>query len=206
MKAGTSSIVGPSGPKPNGDVVYHTALYDHEVFRYRAGATEQLTSTADSLLNTFAVTDGINVVFTRGNSLSLGTAARHRAVLRRADGVEVELAGPRAQQPNYAVENGWAVFDLFDVGGVAQLYVRAPDGTITQATHATSSARIVALGPNGELAYESGGRRYVVVAPYTGTPVDIGSAWKHTYDEGRMEWRGGSLYAFLGRSAFVVSY
>jgi hypothetical protein len=189
-------------PAPNGDVVYATYLYDHEIVRYRGGTSQTLTASPDSLWNYAPVTDGINVVFTRGNPPAYGTQQRHRIILIRPDGVEEELAGPRAQQPQYAVENGWTAFDLYDAATRRQIWVRRPDGTITQATNAANGASIVALGPNGELVYDSGGLRYVLVAPYTGTPVHVGAAWF----EGWVRFRGGALYTVLGRSAFQINY
>jgi hypothetical protein len=205
LAAGTTVELGTEAqgadPAPNGDVVYHTYLYDHEVVRYRGGTSQTLTASPDSLWNFLPVTDGTNVVFTRGNPPA-GGLARHRVILIRPDGTEEELAGARAQQPQYAVENGWTAFDLFDVSARRQIWVRSPGGTVQQATDAANGASLVALGPSGELVYDSGGRRYVRVAPYTGTPVDVGAAWF----EGWVRFRGGALYTVLGRSAFQISY
>jgi len=159
----------------NGDVAYlEYNGYRQNAFRYRAGASELLTPGADAAA-AFAppVTDGINVVFA---TISFSPATLYRTLLLRPDGVEMELAGPKAQSPAFAAENGWVAYDLYDAAAVAQVWVRAPDGTTRQATRATAPAYRVALGPNGELAYESGGRRHVVVPPYTGAPVDIGAA------------------------------
>jgi hypothetical protein len=201
LAAGTTVLFSGDSQAPdvaaNGDVVYGTVHFTNHIFRYRGGATEQLTN-EDSVYSYGPVTDGINVAFTRQTKAS----PLYQVILIAADGSRVELVGRRPQLPQYAVENGWAAYDLYDASAVAQIWVRAPDGTIRQATHASSRATIVALGPNGELVYDDGWRRYVVLAPYTGTPVDIGNARR----EGWVRWRDGGLYVTLGRSAFQVSY
>jgi hypothetical protein len=201
LAAGTTVLFGSDSQAPdvaaNGDVVYGTVHFTNHIFRYRGGATEQLTN-EDSVYSYGPVTDGINVAFTRQSKVS----PLYQVILIAPDGSRVELVGRRPQLPQYAVENGWAAYDLYDASAIAQIWVRAPDGTIRQATHASSRATIVALGPNGELVYDDGWRRYVVLAPYTGTPVDIGNARR----EGWVRWRDGGLYVTLGRSAFQVSY
>jgi hypothetical protein len=202
---------------PNGDAVWSNDQ-SHEVFRYRAGTTTQLTND-DPLWNGGPVTDGVNVVFARGepccgsyNPYETVQKAYGAIVLYDGTGETVlgadSVGGYGPPHVGYEVNNGWTAYRKRDtpLAAVAQLWVRRPDGATVQATHAASTPSIAALGPNGELAYETGGRRYVIVAPYTGAPVDVGSAWTTTLAENRLEWRGGSLYAFLGRSAFLVSY
>jgi|GEM_PF-3393223 len=202
---------------PNGDAVWSNDE-SHEVFRYRAGTTTQLTND-DPLWNGGPVTDGVNVVFGRGEPCCRPQDPFHPAppqygavVLLDGTGETVlsadSLGGPGPPHVGYEVNNGWTAYRKRDTpsAAVAQLWVRRPDGSTVQATHAASTPWIAALGPNGELAYETGGRRYVIVAPYTGAPVDVGSAWLTALAENRLEWRGSSLYAFLGRSAFLVSY
>lgn len=202
---------------PNGDAVWSSDL-SHEVMRYRAGTTTQLTDN-DPLWNGGPVTDGVNVVFGRGEPCCRPYAPNWPVppqygaiVLVDGTGETVlsadSLGSHGPPHVGYEVNNGWTAYRKRDTpfAAVAQLWVRRPDGGTVQATHAASTPGIAALGPNGELAYETGGRRYVIVAPYTGAPVDIGAAWFTILPENRLLWRGGSLYAFLGRSAFLVSY
>jgi hypothetical protein len=186
---------------PNGDVVWNTTQSGYDIWRYRGGASQHLTD-EDTAMSFGAVTDGIDVVFTRQSETGPFNSSLRQLILIAPDGSRVELAGKRAQYPVYAVNDGWTAFDLYDVAGIQQIWTRAPDGTLRQATHASYNATIAALGPNGELAYNSGGKRYVIVAPYTAAPVDIGAAWF----EGGLRFRDGGLYQVLGRSAFQVSY
>jgi hypothetical protein len=188
---------------PNGDVVYTSAPYEYDIYRYRDGVITQISDPADSLMNIMPVTDGINVVWLRTNSFSNGTGQRASIVMAGPAGT-VELAGPRAYgDQQYAAQNGWVAFTLVDAGARAQVWTRSPSGELRQATFRSASSSIRALGPNGELAFGSGGRFYVVLAPYTGAPVDIGGD-AFGFGEGRVEWRNGELIRFLGRSAFRV--
>jgi hypothetical protein len=193
---------------PNGDAAWWTnETYD--VFRYHAGTVTQLTNDDQQFRwNVNPLTDGVNVVYVK-REVCCQTYQPAAIVLHDGTGETVLSADwPGVPEPHrdYEVNNGWTAYVLRDAAAVGQLWVRRPDGSLVQATHAASTATVASLGPNGELVYESGGRRYVLLAPYTGTAVEIGNAWLSEYGEGWMLWRGGSLYQVLGRSAFLISY
>ncbi|HEX2077123.1 MAG TPA: Ig-like domain-containing protein [Longimicrobium sp.] len=187
----------------NGDVAFWNSSYD--IVRYRNGVLTPLTSDDDAVTwNVFPETDGTNVVFR--SSTPCCTNQVYAIEMIAADGSRVSLtpASSREVYPrtDYAANGGWVAYTLPGAGGIVQVWTRSPDGTLRQATQLGTASSIRALGPNGELAFASNGRLYVALPPYTSAAVDVGAAGNPV----RLEWRGSDLFAFLGRSAFRVSY
>jgi hypothetical protein len=188
----------------NGDVVFQNPSFD--IMRYRGGVLARLTAESSTVANENPLTDGINVVFTQRASCC--TEQGGNTVMITAAGEEV-IMGPYSRFPpppdakyDYEANGGWAGFTQRDGSGVEQVWMRSPDGVTLQATRTQwYPAGIVAIGTNGELAYYFNGLVYVTMPPYTATAKVVSGRYYH-----RMEWRGGQLVAFLGRSAFTISY
>jgi hypothetical protein len=188
----------------NGDVVFQSTSFD--IMRYRGGVLARLTAESSTVANENPLTDGINVVFTQRASCC--TEQGGNTVMITAAGDEV-IMGPYSRFPpppqagnDYDANGGWAGFTQRDGSGVEQVWMRSPEGAVLQATRTQwYPASIVAIGTNGELVYFFNGRAYLTMPPYTATATVVAGPNYH-----RMEWRGGQLVAFLGRSAFTISY
>ncbi|HEV3050424.1 MAG TPA: hypothetical protein VGX50_08960, partial [Longimicrobium sp.] len=207
LALGTMQLVGRANDQhvaANGDVVYSSE--DWDILRYRGGVTTRLTPVSD-LRNAYPVTDGINVVFLR-TPIFINTNGA-QIILITPTGAEVVLAPsnflqtPMVPGQDYAVNGGWTAFTRVVNNSVKQVWVRSPSSVLYQITDGTATRLVRSLGPNGELVYSgTTGRMYLVLPPYTAAPVDVG-AW---YPGTVFEWRNGQLVAFLGRSAFTISY
>ncbi|HEX8692236.1 MAG TPA: Ig-like domain-containing protein [Longimicrobium sp.] len=181
----------------NGDVVYGTSP-GYEIFRFRNGTSTQLTRDDDAVLwNVSPVTDGINVLYNKRTPCC--TAQTSQVALFGASG-EVLLTPRTASVVDYQANGGWAAYLEPGPTGVPQVWLRSPAGAETQVTTAGSASRLQLLGPNGELVFTTGNRRYAALPGRA--PVDIGLAWGE-YTQ-RVFWVNGELYAVLGRSAFRI--
>ena len=83
-------------------------------------------------------------------------------------------------------------------GGVAQVRVRAPDGTDRQATSGATDSEIRCLHWDGTLLYANGGSLYAIRSPYTGTPTRLGRDW--------FRIPSNCSYLLLGNSALAPHY
>jgi hypothetical protein len=182
----TQSVNNGNEVAPNGDVAY-TRSTDYDIVWWRGAAIGGLqVAPAQEPL-----TDGTQVMFVRGSSIWL----------YRTGDVEVlaTLALPLAAHLHYEVNNGWAAWVTTGAGNSLEVWTLDPTGTRRRASSGGSST-IRALGPQGQVVFATGGRRYLVEAPYTSAPLDIGG------DIGTLRFEGDELYVFVGRSAFRVNY
>lgn len=183
LMAGTNVTVSATGTAytgdvaANGDVVYRG--FSGQVFRYREGVNTPLTD------GTYPRTDGINVIYRKSDN---------RIAVYGTSG-EVILTSPRSAEPSpgtdYQANNGWVAFTKLDTGGVLQVWTRSPSGEERQATDFSTSSQIEALGPNGEVAFASGGRRWLTVPNYHLPPANISST------RGWSFWQEGQLFVVI---------
>lgn len=198
----TSTIAASSGSDnvslaENGDLAFvNTAL---RTMWLHGGTLTQLTSDPDSVGNLLPVTDGVNVLWERGNAAKYFEGGPF-AVNAWRGGSESQVAAPHLS-PSYAANNGWLAFTRLDAQGV-QIWTMAPDGTTRQATSGTGNKKLIALGPAGEVVYELSSRRLAIRAPYTGTAANFAKKW----DTSPVRFRGTELQMLLGRSAFSVTF
>lgn len=187
----------------NGDVVWRGG--DGDVWRAHAGAGPvKIASVANLTTNAaWPVTDGVNVAY-----LVVPAGAPQQLRLYTAAGATVDLGevapfgAAYLAHAAYETRGGWTAFLRPDPGALRQVWTRSPAGELRQATFVGNSARIVELGPNGEVIFASGGSVYAVRAPYTAPPVRLFSDSPDYF----VHWYGGQLLLFLGRTAFTVSY
>jgi len=165
---------------PNGDLLYGAA---GALYRYRAGTTTGITDNSGGQ----AKTDGNLIVF-RYYTPQIGLY----------DGSSVTVLS--GTPGGWDVNNGWTAFTAYDTNAVLQAWVRTPGGSFVQATHGNPRSLPVVVGPNGELVYAQGGRRFYSAYPYT-TAVDVGNEW---LGPAPMAFSGSTAYTFLGRTAFRV--
>jgi hypothetical protein len=199
LNAGTTVLIATDASyyndvATNGDVVYVKS--GGGVMRYRAGVSTALISEG-----AVPRTDGLNVVYAKQ---SFSTAVSYQIAMH--DGVSELMLTPVQEfthypKPDYQANNGWVAYTKLGSGGVLQVWTRARDGTQRQVSSFGAQSVIEALGPNGEVAFYSGNRRYRSAPPYTAAPVDIGSA---ALPYTRIFWVDGQLVVILGRSAFRV--
>ncbi|HKP75189.1 MAG TPA: hypothetical protein VJT67_06565 [Longimicrobiaceae bacterium] len=197
MEMATGATMAFAGDQPdvaaNGDVAFQAS---GGISWYHGGTTAGIAASGQ-----YPVTDGINVAYV--------DAANH-AILYLGAGGTVDLGAvpsfdshsPPAHRL-VEVENGWTAWVKPDGGGVGQVWVRSPAGTVTQVTSGGQQAEIVTLGASGQVVYRAGGQVYVAQSPYTAAAVRVFG--DHT-GHGFVRWRGTDLVLFLGRTAFSVSY
>lgn len=180
---------------PNGDVAYWR--YDYDVYWYHGGVVTRLTADDDNVFwNTYPVTDGTSVVFSRS-----GPTTRGPYSIMRGDGASLVQLATVTEQPypgrDYTANNGWIAFLKVDAGGTLQVWTRAPDGTLRQVSQFGVPSRIDALADDGSVVFTSGTTRYY--AGPTGGITPVGSSL------GIVIWRDHSFVLLIGRSAFQIS-
>ena len=176
----------------NGDVVYNPSpspTSGSQIFLYRGGVTTQLTN--DTLENLNPLTDGINIIYLK---CPLGSCFASEIALFTAAGESI--LAPSSYDPSYAVNNGWAAFTKPALGGTSQVWLRSPAGDLTQVSFFSTSSSIDTLGPNGDLMWTSGKRRYLSV--FGAQAVNVGSSL------GRSIYQAGQWYVIIGGSLFSI--
>lgn len=172
----------------NGDVAY-IRTSDGDVVWWRGAPIGGLEVDPAA----WPLTDGTQVIFAQGPEQSIW--------LYRTGTVQVlaTLALGITPHRHFDVNGGWAAWVTTDAGNNLQVWTMDPAGAKRQASFG-STAVIGALGPQGQVVFVRGGRRYLVEAPYTDPPLDIGG------ELGTIRFEGSDLYVFVGRSAFRVNY
>jgi hypothetical protein len=149
----------------NGDVVYGTETAgSYKMHRYRAGATTQ-TSAGGTLSSVSPLRDATDVVYVRQTPPPCCTPGSY-AIILHYSGAELSLTPMQLRSSprpglDYQVHNGYAAFTRDDGVGASQVWLRGPDGTLTQLSFFGSTSSIDGLAPTGELTFLSGGRRYL---------------------------------------------
>jgi hypothetical protein len=193
---------------PNGDVAYWSDQY--QIFRYRNGGVSQFTKDT-SLWNTYVVTDGTNVVYSKHTPCCQAQTHTYQIAMFGPSGERIlSDHGSHGLTPglDFRVNNGWIAYTK-PSGGVLQVWTVSPAGLERQVTHLGTDSRIAALGSNGEVVFVNGSRRYVSVPGYTASPVDIGADWVWPRQVGLQNgvlWRDGKLLVLIGRSAFEANF
>jgi len=162
LGAGTSATVTTDaspglydfGVAANGDVAFASPL--GQVLRWRDGATTPLTGPgAVDTLNGSVVTDGLNVVYGRRSPDSLV------AIVANRDGVETELAPPRAfvSVLDFAAAGGFVAYLRPDPAGVLQVWRHDPVDE-TQLTTFGAASFLRGIGADGTVVLVNGSRLY----------------------------------------------
>jgi hypothetical protein len=197
LATGTHAAIGdnPGGNgydvASSGTVVYGAYFGpDINVFRYRKGSVEKITSDAGGTKNINPKTDGNLVVYVKQRDYSeiyLHDGAR-----------EVLLSGARngvSPPPDYQVVNGWVAFARLGSTNQGQIWLRSPAGAEAQVTYFSATSTIVSLAPNGELIVANAGRLYLYSGGYNGL-VNVASV------QATPKYLNGSWQYVVGRTLF----
>jgi hypothetical protein len=184
--AGVTTFVSAGGygdVAENGDVAYDANYNDtgYQVYRFRNGVTTQLTHSIDEW-GFGPVTDGVNVVYAKGYPPAYSIAFY--------DTSEHVLGGTGG----YQAVNSWIGW-----GAAGQVWTRSPAGQVVQVSKFSSGSALSALGPNGEVAFINGSRRYVAVPDYNTPPREIGSSLGSAF------FQNGNLFIKIGHTLFQVN-
>jgi len=153
------------------------------------------------------VTDGTQVVYAKSFAAGYAVFVYRGGTAQQVTPIMPDVE-PRLQPHlDYEANGGWAAFTIPDAGGARHVWTLSPDGTVRQASSGSGERIDPAdgVGPNGQVVFfrgrqDRGGRRYVAVPPYTAAPTDIGGAL------GYIDWKGGTLYVMIGRTAFTANF
>jgi hypothetical protein len=176
----------PTAVSDDGSVLY---LSSGNLFRFRAGQTEQLTT--DGMASSPWVTDGSRVVFNRR------TGTTWQIVLLQ-EGQQIVLDDQRAQpaQAEWVLAHGWTAFTRPD-SQASQVWLRSPEGQLTQISSGSEASFPLALGPGGQLIYRSGSQDYLG-APGS-EPVPFAKK-----SNSRFKFLEGTPYVAMGNTLFQV--
>lgn len=138
------------------------------------------------------VTDGSAILFTLNDG----------RLMRFADGAVTEVdAGTngerRSPHQDYEVNEGWVAFGKQGASSGRQLYLKSPEGTVTQATNFDTGAAIHSLSHSGTLIVAREGQLYRYDPQLNKTIRVAGAA-------GAVRWIDGQLHYLLGDTIFTV--
>lgn len=184
----------------HGDVVYAKGT---DIFRFRDGASEQLTTDAvsGSIVNNFPHTDGTNVAYAKQRRFEGGIFRVDIMLL--VPGGDETLAEGLESGVEYLANGGWTAY----VDSQGHAWTRGPSGVRRQVTSFQPVGQspqfedldgLEAVGPDGGLVVAHGGRRYY--APPGGAPVDIGSA-----ESGRAVFWDATPIVIIDRTVFGIN-
>lgn len=198
LTAGTTTEVARGGQAlgdlaANGDVVYAS---QGNIFRFRGGTTTQLTNDAQDFTNGSPVTDGINVVYQRQPKNS--PTAGFTLTLLDSNGARADLSTLPSppQQGDYQAAGGWVAFPKPGVGGVAQFWTRAPDGSLRQVSFFGTQSALNRLGSDGGVTFYNTGSGRIYLRRAGDPLIDFAAGFPSTFS------LGGQWYAFIGRTLF----
>ena len=184
----------------DGDVVFAEGFNTSDIFRYEDGVLETLTvdGAGGEFRNTNPRTDGSLVAYQK----IVADSDPSSYILALHDGnAETLITSASATQPYpYLVSNGFVAYHGSDSLGLSQVWVRFPDGTLTQVTEFNAFSSIEALSTEGDLALSNDGRRYITRPPYDALD-DVSS----DLGDGPIFWSEGKLILAIGRSLFEVT-
>jgi CarboxypepD_reg-like domain len=203
LTSGTNVTVIQGQPRadvaPNGDVAWG----GEDIFLFRDGSNTQLTNNGgDGFVNTFPVTDGINVVYQRVSVLPSSLTA---SILLASPGDDITLADDQSSfgpEPgnDYQVADGWIAFGRLDVTSTQQIWRRSPDGEEAQVSAFGQPSTIEAMGPDGEVVFTSNAtgtvRRYR--ARVGESPEDVSTGL------GKPVYIDGQLHLMMGATLLDV--
>jgi hypothetical protein len=196
----------------DGDVVYWESP-DYEVFRFEQGSGQQLTNDS-SLSNTYPLTDGINVVYSKHTPCGSCFDTSGSVAVYTPNG-EIVLDSLRKSWPHqlldYNAAGGWVAFTRVGSNDKLEVWSRDPAGNIAQVSPSSLSvsgfdARIVGVSDSGEVAFKVGLDLYIGKAG--ATPVNYGRSdvWIGHGRTGNFVFsQGGQWYEAVGPTLNLLS-
>jgi hypothetical protein len=177
-----------------------------QLYAWSGAAATPLTSDTFDVVG--PVTDGSAFVYAQ--QLQTGTPRMLRLVYHDAGGAEEALTpffhrnlfvgsgNSAVPGRTYQIRNGWVAFEYPDGADTYHAYVRTPSGDVHAVwPGAPAGARLVTVGPQGEVVMIAGGTLYLVNAPHaTGTSIGSLSPIHH------VKWIAGKLYIVTGGGLF----
>lgn len=198
LQLGTNELVatnagnGNNSVASNGDLVFWTT--GHAIHRFRS---DEITPLAEDGINVYPSTDGIHVVYKKKVS-----TLDYELWLQPEDEEAADILLAEASQGGgqYLTRNGWVAFTREGVSSARQVWLRSPEGTLTQKTFFAAGAQLASLGSQGEITFTTSGRRCYIPAEGSADPVcfDIGSS------NGSSFYIGNELHVALGNSLFRI--
>ena len=187
-----------NGVGPNGDFVYWTAgCPPCEIYRYSAGIATQLTSWGARSL--YPDTDGVNVAYQQDTTSGGTHTLALRLVTSGGDVLLADYAGYNYSAiplRDYVTNGGWTAF-VKPLNGAFNVWRRAPDGTISQASFFGTNATIDALNDDGAVTIRNASRLWL--AQPTGALQQVSQS---QFVGTRSFWRDGDLHVIIGGSVF----
>jgi hypothetical protein len=193
----------------NGDVAYwtHATPPGYQIFRYRNGVSAQLTSDT-ALLNTYPVTDGINIAYSKHNPCC---GSENGSVAVYTANGEIVLDSFRNSWPHpyteYQVAGGFVAYTKVGPSGELQVWERDPSGAVGQVSPSGKSAVILAMDPGGGVMFGTDAQprpdaridHYLYLGKLRSTPTNLGTSINTVpgaYAGGF--WQDGSWYETIG--------
>jgi hypothetical protein len=204
VSTGTNTVIATNagntefGVSPNGDVSYWT-VGTYQVMFAPVGATPILVSTTTGPQNTYATTDGTNVLY---RSHSAGAFGPFTINWWTAANGTVSLTAPRSSSVSslrdYVANAGWLAWTDLGLAGEKQVWIRSATVSPVRVTNFGSSSVIEALAPTGDAVVTlTGTNRRYLVGPTRSTPVDLGQALGTTI------YRDGHFVLMLNGAVFT---
>jgi hypothetical protein len=168
-----------------------------QLYSWSGAAATPLTSDTFDVQN--PVTEGSAFVYAQQRRS--GTPVMLRLVYHGAGGAEEALTpffhrdlfvggSAAVAGQTYQIRNGWVAFEYPDGADTYHTFVRTPSGDVHAVwPGAPAGARLVTVGPQGEVVLSAGGTLYLADAPHaTGTPIGDWGTIRHA------KWIAGKLY------------
>lgn len=193
---GNSTVTGNADISDGGDVVFTQGPAPHNVFRYRAGQTTQLTQ-AQTYSHFEPLTDGTNVVYRKqtsstGSEIVLFNDALGEVVLRPSSG------GFFTPRVDYLPAGGWVAFtriNSIEGASFRQVWLRSPQGGLFPVSPFESDSYINAVA-NGQVMFVDNGYLYLgrpgtaptLIAPFANGTQSV--------------WLQGNWYVYFGGALY----
>lgn len=181
----------------NGDIAFApvSGSGSHSIYRFRDGTNTLLASIPGN-----QSTNQLVAPKTDGNSVFYIQITPTNQILKKitSEG-EVTVAQGLTIGADYQLNNGWVAYSRSG-GGQAQIWRCSPAGTNTQLTFYGTSSSLVALSPNGEVAFYNGTLLYI--SKGTWPPAEI--ATTSSGSGLSVLWQDDRWLATLGRSLFQI--
>ncbi len=177
----------------------------YDVHRYANGVTTSVAHDS-SFWNVYVSTDGINSVYIKQDPCC---ANQKYQLMEATPSGEIALTPRSSFEPdqgrNFQIDNGWVAFTEADALGVQQVWLKSPNGELSQITHGQNNAQIDSLSSTGQLTYLLDGKLYVNgdsigisgLHPDIVGGISVGSS--HSF------WEGNQLLISNGATLYSVS-
>jgi hypothetical protein len=178
----------------NGDVVFWGI--DYSVYRWRDGATSQLTNDSpDTTWNTYPLTDGSSVLYRKSTpEYRAWRIAIHDGITERILASDDRAVDPFPHR-DYAIQGGWVAFTKADLQGALQVWRHGSSGE-EQLTIFSGSSWIDGLAPDGTVVVRNSGKRHR--AAVGSALEEIGSTL------GTLVYRNGNFFLLMGPNVLEV--